>query len=65
MYSSTLSLNSGLDGVCGQHHAPVVQEDGWAPGPVWTGVEILAPTRIRSPECPSRRESLYGLCYPG
>jgi len=23
-----------------------VQEAGWAPGPVWTGVENLAPTRI-------------------
>jgi hypothetical protein len=23
---------------------PIVQEDGWAPGPVWTGAENLAPT---------------------
>jgi hypothetical protein len=22
---------------------PIVQEAGWAPGPVWTGVENLAP----------------------
>ena len=40
--------------VGGQHHAPaalpsgkvpvpIVQEAGWAPGPVWTGVENLAP----------------------
>jgi hypothetical protein len=28
---------------------PVVQEAGWASGPVWTGVENLAPTGIRSP----------------
>jgi hypothetical protein len=28
--------------------APIVQEAGWAPGPVWTGVENLAPTGIRS-----------------
>jgi hypothetical protein len=24
--------------------APIVQEAGWAPGPVWTGAENLAPT---------------------
>jgi hypothetical protein len=40
-------------GVCGQHHAPaalipgkdpvpIVQEAGWAPEPVWIGVENLA-----------------------
>jgi hypothetical protein len=36
-YRSTLSLTSALDGVGGQHHAPVAlppQEAGWAPGPV-------------------------------
>ena len=41
-------------GVRGQRHAPaafypgkdpvpIVQETGWAPGPVWTGAENLAP----------------------
>jgi len=25
---------------------PIVQEVGWAPGPVWTGAENLASTRI-------------------
>ena len=41
-------------GVGGQRHAPaafnpgkdplpIVQEAGWAPGPVWTGAENLAP----------------------
>jgi hypothetical protein len=25
---------------------PIVQEAGWAPGPVWTGVEKLAPPGI-------------------
>jgi hypothetical protein len=40
--------------VCGQHHAPaafipwkdpapIVQEAGWAPEPVWIGAENLAP----------------------
>ena len=62
-------------GVGGQRHAPagftpgkdpvpIVQEAGWAPGPVWTGAENLAPTGIRSPDRPARSESLYGLCYP-
>ena len=33
---------------------PIVQEAGWAPGPVWTGGENLAPTGFRSPDRPSR-----------
>ena len=40
---------------------PTVQEAGWAPGPVWTGAENLAPTGIRSPNRPARSESLYRL----
>jgi len=59
-------------GVGGQRHAPtaftpgkdpvpIVQEAGWAPGPVWTGAENLAPTGIRSPDRPTRSESLYRL----
>jgi len=43
---------------------PIVQEAGWAPGPVWTGAENLAPTRIQSPDRPARSQSLYWLCYP-
>ena len=46
-------------GMGGQPHAPaasipgkdpvrIVQETGWAPGPVWTGAENLVPTGIRS-----------------
>jgi hypothetical protein len=44
---------------------PIVQEAGWAPGPVWTGVENLASTGIRSPDRPARSESLYRLSYRG
>jgi hypothetical protein len=44
---------------------PVVQEAGWAPGPVRTAAENLTPTRIRSPDRPARSESLYRLSYPG
>jgi hypothetical protein len=52
-------MTSALDGVGGQRHAaaaftpwkdpvPIVQEAGWAPGPVWIVAENLAPTGIRS-----------------
>jgi hypothetical protein len=58
-------MTSALDGVDGQRHAPVaftsgkdpvpiVEETGWASGPVWTGAENLAPTGIRSPDLPAR-----------
>ena len=46
-------FNSGKDPV------PIVQEAGWIPGPIWTGAGNLAPTGIRSPDRPARRESLY------
>jgi hypothetical protein len=47
-------------GVGGQRHAPaaftpgkdpvpIVQEAGWAPGPVWIGAENLAPHRDSIP----------------
>ena len=42
----------------------ILQEAGWAPGPVWTGVENLDPTTIRSPDRPARSQSLYRLSYP-
>jgi len=43
----------------------IVYEDGCAPGPVWTGVENLAPSGIRSPDSPTRSVSPYRLRYPG
>ena len=36
----------------------IVQEARYAPGPVWTVAENLAPTGIRSPDRPARSESL-------
>ena len=48
----------------GKDAVPIVQEAGWAPGPVWTGAENLAPTGIRSPDRPARSQSLYRLRYP-
>ena len=48
----------------GNDPVPIVQEAGWAPGPVWTGAEYLASTEIRSSGRPARRQSLYRLRYP-
>ena len=45
----------------GKDPVPIVEEAGWAPGPVWTGAENLAPTGIRSPDRPARSQSLYRL----
>jgi hypothetical protein len=43
----------------GKDLVPIVQEVGWAPGPVWTCAKNLAPTGIRSLDRPARRQSLY------
>ena len=54
-------MTSAQDGgVGGQRHAPaafahgnvpvpIVQEAGWAPGPVWIGAENLAHIGLRTP----------------
>ena len=47
----------------GKDPVPIVEEAGWAPGPVWTGAENLAHTGIQSPDCPARSHSLYRLRY--
>jgi len=46
-----------------QERDPVttVYEAGWAPWPVWTDAENLAPDAIRSPDRQARTESLYQL----
>jgi len=48
----------------GKEKLPILQEAGWATGPVCTGAEDLAPTGIRSPDRPARSQSLYRLSYP-
>jgi len=59
--------------VRGQRHAlaapypredpvPIIQEAGWASGPVWTGAENLVPIGIQSPDRPARRQSLSEPC---
>ena len=57
-------------GMGGQRHAPatlppvpIVQEAGWAPGPVWTSAENLVPTGIQSPDRPACSQSLFRLSY--
>jgi hypothetical protein len=46
---------------------PILQENGWAPGPVWTGVDnrkSLASNRVQTPNCPAHSEWLYQLHHP-
>jgi hypothetical protein len=43
---------------------PILQEVGWAPGPVWTCAKNLAPTGIQSQDRPACSQSLYRLSYP-
>ena len=65
-------------GVGGQHHAaaafthgkdpvPIVQEAVWAPGPVWMGVENLAPPGVdpRTVQPIAIRYTDYALPAPG
>jgi hypothetical protein len=47
----------------GNEPVHIVREAGWAPGSVWAGAKNLAPTGIRTPDRPSRNESLYQLIY--
>jgi hypothetical protein len=49
----------------GKDPVPIVQEAGWAPGPVWTCAKNLPSPRIRYPDRPARSQSLYRLSYPG
>ena len=42
---------------------PILQEDGWAPGPVWTGGKSR-PHRDSIMDHPARSQSLYRLSYP-
>jgi len=58
----------------GQQHAPaafnlredpvpILQEAGWAPGPVWMGGKSRSP-QDSIPDRPARSQSLYRLSYP-
>ena len=69
-YGSALCLTSALNGggwstprprhfTPGKDPVHIVEEAGWAPEPVWTGAENVAPTYIRSPARPVHSKSLY------
>ena len=47
----------------GKDPVPILQEAGWAPGPVWTGGNSR-PHRHSIPDRPARSHSLYRLSYP-
>jgi hypothetical protein len=42
----------------------IVKEAGWAPGPVSTNAENLAPAAIRSPDRKAHSQSLHRLRHP-
>ena len=46
----------------GEDPVPIVQEAGWAPGPVWTGGKSRR-HRDSIPDRPARGQSLYRLSY--
>ena len=75
MYNSTRPSTSALDGggcsaplpgrfTPGKDPVPFVQEAGGAPGPVWTGVENLAPHRhsIPGPSSPFGEVECVCVC---
>ena len=47
----------------GKDPVPILQEAGWAPGPVWRG-GIYRPHRDSIPDHPARSHSIYRLSYP-
>jgi len=47
----------------GKDPVPILQEAGWAPGPIWTGGKSR-PHRDSIPDRPARSHSLYRLSYP-
>jgi hypothetical protein len=49
----------------GKEPVPMVQEAGWAPGPVWTCAKYLTPTGIRSPDRPARSSVAIPTELPG
>ena len=47
----------------GKNPVPILQEDGWAPGPVWM-VRKSRSHRDLIPDRPAHSQSLYRLSYP-
>jgi len=47
----------------GEDLVPILQEAGWAPGPIWMGGKSR-PHRDSIPDRPARSQPLYRLSYP-
>ena len=47
----------------GKDPVPIVQEAGWAPGPVWIGAENLAPHRDSIPGGKQTKPMRKGVCW--
>ena len=72
LYSSITAALDGVDGSAtrpgrtlppGKDPVRIVQEAGWAPGPVWTGGKSR-PHLDSIPDRRARSQSLYRLSYP-
>jgi hypothetical protein len=66
-YYNTTSALEGVGGLVvnapsrplycrGREPVPIVREDGWTSGQLWTGMGNLAPTGIQTPDRPTRSE---------
>ena len=75
MYSSTLPSTSAVDRggwsasrpgrfTPGKDPVPIVQVAGWAPGPVWTGAENLAPPPGFDPRTVASRYTDWAIAAP-
>jgi len=60
-----VSVTPRLLFIPGKDPVLIVQEAGWAPGPVWTDAEKLAPTGIRPPDRPVRSSVAIPTELPG
>jgi hypothetical protein len=57
-----LAARSGRTLTPGKDPVPILQEAGWAPGPVWTGGKSRL-HRDSIPDRPARCQPLYRLSY--
>ena len=58
-----VSSTSGPHFTPGKDLVPILQEAGWAPGPVWMGRKSR-PHQDSTPDRPAHSQSLYRLSYP-
>ena len=58
-----MGSESGPHFTSGKDPVPILQEAGWAPGPVWMGGKSR-PHRDSIPDRPAHSQSLYRMSYP-